>query len=111
MIIAEHSGKTLTHQWLLSRYSPLQFHQAIQNSLGSRRTSRDVHVDGNDTINSLNRRIVIVKATARGTSTKRHHPLGLRHLLVHTLQDRGKFVFYRPYNHQWVSLSRAEARQ
>src|SRR4051794_8685891 len=61
----------------------LQQHDALDESLGPRRATGDVHVDGHDLVDALGHRVRIpVRTTAVGARTHRDHVLGVGHLAV-----------------------------
>src|SRR6266540_7565136 len=64
----------------------LELHQTVDDALRTGRASGDVHVHGDDRVDPLDRRIVVVEPTRAGADTERDHPLGLTHLLIDTLE-------------------------
>src|SRR3954469_20075950 len=61
----------------------LEQHDALDEGLGPRRATGDVHVDGHDLVDALGHRVRIpVRTTAVGARTHRDHVLGVGHLVV-----------------------------
>src|SRR5581483_1141878 len=89
----------------------LQFHQSIKDCFRPRGAAWHIHIYRNNAVNSLHRRVVIVKTTTCGTCPKGHDPLRLRHLLINALQNRGELLIDRADNHEKIGLPWAEARQ
>src|SRR5213593_1803484 len=86
----------------------LELHQAVDDALGAGWASRDVHVDGDDRVDSLNRRVVVVEAARAGADAEGHHPLGLAHLVIDPLEHWRHLVADGAHHEQHVGLTRRE---
>src|SRR4029077_12446452 len=93
----------LVHHFLLQQQN------AVQQSFWTRRTSRYVHVDGDDRVDSLHHSVVVEHATARCTRAHRDRPLRLRHLLPDPPKHGRKLERNTACANQYVCLTRREA--
>src|SRR6202034_1726172 len=89
----------------------LDLHQPVKHCLGPRRTSRDIQMYRDDPIDSLQHRVVVVRAARTGARPERDHPLRLRHLLIDAAQNRGPPLRDRPHYEEQVGLARRKTRQ
>src|SRR5213593_876708 len=69
---------------LLALDLALQGHEAVEHAFRPGRAAGNVDVDRNDEVDPGERRVVVVEAAAGRAGAEGHHPLGLRHLIVHT---------------------------
>src|SRR5688572_15551039 len=81
-IPAELAAVLCSYCLLFFLYLLLQFHQPIDDSFWTGRTSRDVKIDRHNGVDSLNRGIVIVKASGAGAHSKSDYPLWVCHLFI-----------------------------
>src|SRR5437870_2429549 len=82
----------------------------MNQHLGSRGTTWNVDVDGNDLVDALDD-CIIIKDTARGGArAHRYHPLWLGHLIVDAPQHGCHFSGNASGNNHYVSLSWAGAK-
>src|SRR4029434_1606479 len=70
----------------------LELHQTVDDALGARGATRDVDVHGNDGVDPLDRRVVVVEPSRAGADAEGDHPLGLAHLVVDPLEHRRHLV-------------------
>src|SRR5262245_15075689 len=89
----------------------LQLHEPVDDRFRPRRAARNVYVDGNDGVDALHGRVVVIEAAGARADAEGHHPLRLRHLLVDALEDRRHLVRDRADHEQHVGLARRETRQ
>ena len=95
--------QTLLHHLLL------QHHDAVHECFRPRRTSRDVHVDGNDRIDPLHHGVVVKHAARGRTGPHRNHPLRLWHLLIDPSNDGRKFQRHTSGTEEHIGLARGVA--
>src|SRR5438046_9866157 len=74
---------------LLSVDLLLKLKDGVENGLGARRATGDVHIDRNDLIAALHNGVIVENAAGSGTGAHRGGPIGLRHLVVQ-LADEGR---------------------
>src|SRR2546430_7331019 len=63
---------------LLSVDLLLKLKDGVENGLGARRATGDVHIDRNDLIAALHNGVIVENAAGSGTGAHRDDPLGLR---------------------------------
>ncbi len=84
----------------------LDFHDAVDDLLGSRRAARHINIDRNDFIDALQNRIRVKNAARRRASSDRQNPFWLSHLDINLLQNRPHFFRNRAHDHQKIGLPR-----
>src|SRR3989338_8949884 len=64
----------------------LQFYEPVEHIFRPRRTSRNIDIHGDDCVDALHRRIVVIKSTRAGAYPKSDDPLRLTHLVVYSFK-------------------------
>src|SRR5688500_17982192 len=89
----------------------LQLHQAIEYRSSPWRAIRDINVDWNDAINSLDSGVIVIETAAGRACAKCHNPFGFGHLFIDTLQNWRQLMIDSTDHHQQICLTWAEAGQ
>ena len=71
---------------------PLERHDAVDQGLGPGRAAGDVDVDWNHTVDALQGAVAAERAAAGSAGAHGDDPLGIGHLVVKALDDRGHLV-------------------
>src|SRR5664279_175170 len=83
----------------------LQPKQSVEKVFWPRRTTHDIHVHWHDSIDTLQHRIGVERATYGRTRTHRDHPLGLGHLVIDPLHHGSHLQCHRAADDHQVALS------
>src|SRR5688572_12699901 len=86
----------------------LQLHQAVEDHFGPGRAAGDVNIDGEDGVDAHDGGVVVVEASGAGADAEGDDPLGLSHLVVDALKDRGHLVADRADDEEDVGLARGK---
>src|SRR5665213_3430558 len=65
----------------------LQFEHRVEQPLGTRRATGQIHIHRHHLVNALDDRVVVEHPSARGACAHADHPLGLGHLVVDLSED------------------------
>ena len=89
----------------------LDNHDSVQEAFRGGRATRDVDIDGADTVNTSCDRIgIMVVTTAVSTGTHGHDVTGLRDLIVQTTEGRSHLVCESTGDNHDISLTRSSTR-
>lgn len=84
---------------------PLQLQQPIQQRLCSWWAARDIHIHRHDSVTSSHHRVAImIITTPIRTTSHRHHPSRLGHLIIHLPQSRSHLIRQCPRNNHAIRL-------
>jgi len=87
-------------------FSLEEFDDAVDDRFGVRRTSRDVHVDRHDLVDTAQAIVVVVEDPSRARAgADRDHELRFGHLFVDPFQAGLHLTGYRPRTQQHVGVS------
>src|SRR6267378_1277410 len=87
----------------------LEHANAVDETLGARRATRNVHVNRNDRVDSLHHRVIVEHSASRGAGAHRDTPFGLRHLLPDAADNRGELEGDATCADKYVGLPRRVA--
>src|SRR5690606_18237762 len=88
----------------------LQFEDTVQQRLGPRRTTRHVHIDGNDPVDTVDDVVLaVIGAAVDRAAAHGQDPPGLGHLVVQHLDPIGNLFVDRPRDDHQVRLPRRGA--
>ena len=88
----------------------LQLHQSPDQRLRTRRTSGDIDIDRNQTIDALRHCVRVVRTAACRARSHRDHPLRFRHLIPKPANDRRHLFGHRAGDDHQIRLSRRRAK-
>jgi len=83
----------------------LQLEQTKKQRLGTRRTTRNIHVNRQGLINTLNNTVGVENSTRTGTGAHGDNPFRFRHLLIDSHDNRQHLFGYGSRNNNAVRLT------
>ncbi len=83
-------------RWHIGSDPLLKQEQAVDDRFGSRWATRHVNVDRDDLVDALKHCVIREHAARTGACPHRHHPLGLKHLVVDLPDRRSQLVGCTP---------------
>lgn len=89
----------------------LQVNNPLDQLFGTGGAARDVHVDGNEPVDSLDNAVGVKDAPGRGASSHGDAPLRFIHLLPDALEHRKHLHHNSPSHDHQVALTRAEPKR
>src|SRR6185436_2351490 len=87
----------------------LQAHQSIEQSFGSRRTTGNVNVHGDGSIDALHRRIRVERPAGRSTGAHGDRPFGFGHLIKDATNHGPHFQGHGSGDNDQIALTGAGA--
>ncbi len=87
----------------------LEFHQAVEESLGAGRATGNINIDRDEVINALQNGVATIHAAGRRAGTHGDAPFRLRHLIPDPLHGERHFVSDGSCHDHHIALARRKS--